>query len=99
MAIQDKYSQINVTTFISIDIVNFLPYSKILDCQVESFCRQKINVAQIVLSCLCSGLKKKKKRRKKEKNCWLQAFSPFSAVFPEAFFLRFAKTGDCLAKG
>ena len=35
----------------------------------------------------------------KRSKCWLPAFSPFPKIFPEDFFLKVAKSQDCLVKG
>ena len=34
----------------------------------------------------------------KGEKCWLPAFSPFPTVFSKAFFLRVAKSLDCVVK-
>ena len=85
------HSQISCMHFSEI----FTKRQKLGEVQIQSICRQQIDINSKFETCFGTGRKHCGKKRK----CWLPAFSPFPARFSKGFLPWVVKSRDCLVKG
>ena len=82
----------NHECYLLIGLNNSLPHNKILDvAKLKALAGGKINVAQKMIS-ISDRVENIVGKRK----CWLSALSLFPILFLKAFFLRVAKSRNCV---